>query len=127
MEELMDRSQKTKRCRWPAQSIPGGALEPPRAVQLGKSGGRPSARLVTAASELIYAPDVRSQRPSRLDLRRHVLDYALQGLPTKRKGVYTREELARWRRPRGILKEYASSRSKSMAKNNRLWTNRLLS
>ncbi len=46
-------------------------------------------------SELVYAPDgTRHRRAPRLDLRRHVLDLATQGLESKEKGKFTREELA---------------------------------
>src|SRR6267378_4364331 len=50
---------------------------------------------VTAASELIYAPDgsVTSVRHA-WTFDDMFSTYALQGVPTKKKGVYTREELA---------------------------------
>jgi ABC-type uncharacterized transport system substrate-binding protein len=97
MEELMDRSQKTKALPV-ARSIQFLAVALAATAALFNWASPAAAHphvWVTAASELIYAPDgsVTSVRHA-WTFDDMFSTYALQGLPTKKKGVYTREELA---------------------------------
>jgi ABC-type uncharacterized transport system substrate-binding protein len=93
----MDRFQKTKAppVTWSMQFLAGAFVI---AVALSNSVSPAAAHphvWVTAASELIYAPD------GSITSVRHAWTfddmfstYALQGVATKKKGIYTREELA---------------------------------
>ncbi len=91
----MDRSQKTKAVTRSIRFLAGALVGVVALFDWVSPAAAHPHVWVTAASELIYAPDgsVTSVRHA-WTFDDMFSTYALQGVPTKKKGVYTREELA---------------------------------